>query len=44
MRLAMFIENNIIFHDLGNTENDLDQASLKVLLGCIMGIFWIRPA
>jgi hypothetical protein len=35
----LFIENKIIFHHLPNTENDLDQASLKVLLGSIMGIF-----
>jgi hypothetical protein len=41
MRLVTYVEDNIIFHDLHNTENGLDQANLKVLLGSIIGIFWI---
>jgi hypothetical protein len=44
MRLVIYTENKIIYHDLRTTENVLDQASPKVLLVSIMGIFWIKPA
>ena len=39
MRMVLYIENKIIFHDLRNTQNDLVQASRKVLFCCIMGVF-----